>query len=343
MLWKFSTQSVNFFMKKILLLILITLTVNSCSQKTEKDRSQQMKSSQGRQASKFQTVPVPQFDGKSAFNYLVRQVDFGPRAPNSDAHHQCLLYLEQELSLYADSVQLQKFDVPGYDGTVLRLTNIIAHFNLKSPTRILLTAHWDSRPRADHQPGGAVDKPIPGADDGASGVAILLEMARGFKQSPPPVGVDIILWDGEDYGKEGDMNYYCLGAKYWAATKPFSYQPLFAVNLDMVGQKDLQIPKEGYSVEYAPDVVKLIWDTAENMGVTQFVDRTSEPIYDDHLQLDNVGIKAVDLIDFDYKYWHTLEDTPDKCSPESLSAIGRVLLQVIYRSLRTYPYYGYER
>ncbi len=302
-----------------------------------------MQGSEGQQVSKLQMVPVPKFDPESAFGYLVRQVDFGPRAPNTGAHEQCLAYLQQQLTMYADSVRLQRFDVPGYDGVVLHLTNIIAHFNLKSKTRILLTAHWDSRPRADQQPGGPVDKPIPAADDGASGVAVLLEMARGFKESLPPVGVDIILWDGEDYGREGDMNYYCLGSKYWAATKEFSYQPLFAINLDMIGQKGLKIPKEGYSVQYAPDVVDLIWTTAADMAVPQFVDRTSDPIYDDHLQLDNVGIKAVDLIDFDYKYWHTLQDTPDKCSPESLAAVGHVLLQVIYRSLNTYPYFRYER
>ncbi len=315
-------------MKKLLLLAAIALVLGSCSK-----RSTEQKPEQASITLKTPTVPIPQFDANSAFNYLVKQVDFGPRAPNTDAHQQCLQYLQQVLSMYADSVQLQKFNVPGYDGVVLHLTNIIAHFNLKSKTRVLLTAHWDSRPRADHQPGGPVDKPIPGADDGASGVAVLLEMARGFKESPPPVGVDIILWDGEDYGREGDMNYYCLGSKYWAATKPFSYQPVFAINLDMIGQKNLSISKEGYSVQYAPDVVDLVWNTAAEMGVTQFVDRTMDPIYDDHLQLDNVGIKAIDLIDFDYKYWHTLEDTPDKCSPESLSAVGRVLLEVLYRKI----------
>jgi Peptidase family M28 len=330
-------------MKKISFLLILALVLNSCSRDSKKEQGQQSQLSESQNNIKFPTVPVPQFDGKSAFAYLVRQVDFGPRAPNTNAHEQCLLYLQQELNLYADSVEIQKFNVPGYDGAVLRLSNIIAHFNTKSRARILLTAHWDSRPRADQQPGGSVDKPIPGADDGGSGVAVLMEMARGFKKSPPPVGVDIILWDGEDYGREGDMNYYCLGSKYWAATKPFSYQPLFAVNLDMIGQKDLRIPREGYSVEYARDVVDLIWNTARDMGVNQFADSTMEPIYDDHLQLDNVGMKAVDLIDFNYKYWHTLQDTPDKCSPESLSAVGSVLLQVIYRSLATYPYLRYER
>ena len=313
---------------------MIAIVASSCSNRAK----QQQQAQQTQHVPQIPTVPIPHFDGKSAFNFLVQQVNFGPRNPNSDGHDQCLLYLQQEFSQYADSIELQKYDIPGYNGTVLHLTNVIAHFNLRSKTRVLLSAHWDTRPRADNEPGGPVDKPIPGANDGASGVAVLLEMARDFKQNPPPEGVDMILWDGEDYGKEGTLDYYFLGSKYWAATKPFSYQPIFAINLDMVGDKELTLPKEGFSVQYAPDIVDLVWKTAAEMGVTQFRDRVGDPVYDDHLQLDNVGIKAIDIIDFAYpdqtnRYWHTLEDTPDKCSPESLSAVGRVLLQVLYRKI----------
>lgn len=338
MLWKLLLQSLNLLMKKVLLLLAIAVAISSCSKKSGNEQKQH---AQEQQAARIPTVPMPHFDAQKAFDFLVRQVDFGPRAPNTEAHAKCLQYFSHEFQKYADSVQLQHFNVPGYGGTLLHLTNVIAHFNMKSKIRILLSAHWDSRPRADHQPGGPVDKPIPGADDGASGVAVLLELARDFKQAPPPVGVDMILWDGEDYGREGDLNYYCLGSKYWAATIPAGYHPLFDINLDMIGQKNLRIPEEGYSVQYAPDVVKLVWNTAAEMGVTQFVDTTGESIYDDHLQLDNIGLKAIDLIDFNYKYWHTLEDTPDKCSPQSLSAVGRVLLEVIYRKLNSYPYTRY--
>lgn len=329
-------------MRKLLFLVAAAVVLSSCAKKKSEGPVHEIKSSR-ETAVKIPTVPMPKFNAKQAFSYLVKQVDFGPRVPNSVDHQKCLDYFKEFFDMYADSVELQKFNVPGYDGTLLHLTNVIAHFNMKSKIRILLTAHWDTRPRADNQPGGPVDKPIPGADDGASGVAVLMELARDFKESPPPIGVDIILWDGEDYGKEGDLDYYCLGSKYWAATKPASYNPLFAINLDMVGQKNLSIPKEGYSVRYAPDVVKLIWDTAAEMGVKQFVDSTSEPIYDDQLQLDNIGMKAIDLIDLNYRYWHTLEDTPDKCSPASLDAVGRVLLEVIYRKIQTYPYARYAR
>ncbi len=315
---------------------MMTLMISSCSNRTPPRTAEQ--TGQTQSTPQIPTTPIPQFDGNSAFAYLVKQTSFGPRNPNSQGHEECLAYLQQQFSLYADSVSLQKFNVPGYNGTELHLTNIIASFNLEAKTRVLLSAHWDTRPRADQERGGPMDKPIPGANDGASGVAVLLEMARDFKQNPPPEGVDIMLWDGEDYGKEGDLDYYFLGSKYWAATKKFSYYPVFAINLDMVGDKELTLPREGNSVQYAPDIVNLVWNTAADMGVSQFVDRIDGMVSDDHLSLDNIGIKAIDIIDFAYpdqsnRYWHTLEDTPDKCSAESLSAVGRVLLQVLYRKV----------
>jgi len=320
-------------MERILSLMIIALMISSCSRKSEQPQPQE-----AQHTAKIPSVPIPQFNGNSAYAFLVKQCDFGPRNPNSDGHEKCLTYLEQEFSLYADSVGLQSFAVPGYDGTVLHLTNIVASFNLRAKTRVLISAHWDTRPRNDQEKSGPKDIPILGANDGASGVAVLLEMARCFKQDPPPEGVDLICWDGEDYGKEGSLDYYFLGSKYWAATKPFSYFPIFAVNLDMIGDKELSIPKEYNSVQYAPDVVNLIWNTAAEMGVSQFVGRISDPISDDHLSLDNVGIKSVDIIDFAYpdqsnRYWHTLEDTPDKCSGESLAAVGKVLIQVLYRKI----------
>ncbi|HEY9166220.1 MAG TPA: M28 family peptidase [Candidatus Kryptonia bacterium] len=320
-------------MKKITFVFLISITMLSCS-----GRNKQQESDTTQHVAQIPTVPVPVFDGKSAFNYLVKQTDFGPRNPNSSGHEQCLYYLQNVLSQYADSVELQKFDIPGYDGMMLHLTNIIAHFNMKSNKRVLLTAHWDTRPRADQEKGGGSDKPILGANDGASGVAVLLEMARDFKQDPPPVGVDIIFWDGEDYGKEGSLDYYFLGSKYWAQTRQLAYYPIFSVNLDMVGDKELSLPKEAGSYQYAPDIVDLIWNTAEEMGVSQFVDSVGGAISDDHLSLQYIGMKAIDIIDFAYpdatnKYWHTLEDTPDKCSSESLTAVGKVLMQVLYRKI----------
>jgi glutaminyl-peptide cyclotransferase len=326
--WNFAPRPLNYIMKKVLIFLMASLIVTSCSKRRPQNQSEMAE-----HIAQVPTVPVPKFDDSSAFNFLVKQCDFGPRNPNSVGHEKCLTYLQQQLSWYADSVRLQKFDVPGYSGTVLHLTNIIASFNLKAKTRVLLSAHWDTRPRNDQQKSGPRDKPIIGANDGASGVAVLLELARDFKQSPPPEGVDIILWDGEDYGREGDLNYYFLGSKYWAATKPQFYYPIFAINLDMVGDKELNLPEEANSVEYAPDIVKLVWDAAAEIGVPQFIERVGDAISDDHLSLDNIGIKAIDIIDFTYPYWHTLQDTPDKCSKESLGAVGKVLLQVLYRKI----------
>jgi len=233
-------------------------------------------------------------------------------------------------------VSLQPFTVAGYKNEVLRLNNVIASFQPESRTRILLLAHWDTRPRADQD--RDIKKrslPILGANDGASGVAILLEMAHGMKNVQPPVGVDIVLVDGEDYGMEADTRYYFLGARNLAKSYPFKVLPSFGILLDMVGDKELDIMKEPMSIQYAPDVVDLIWRTAADIGVSQFSTAIQERVLDDHLPLNEAGIRTVDLIDFHYpdqsnRYWHTTEDTPDKCSPESLGAVGSVLLNVIY-------------
>jgi glutaminyl-peptide cyclotransferase len=277
------------------------------------------------------SIPTPGFDGSRAYADLKKQTDFGPRTPQSDAHRQCLAYLVSELKQSAESVTEQQFTEKGYDRETLALTNVFASFNKQASTRVLLVAHWDSRPRADQDPIEANRlKPILGANDGASGVAILLELARQLKQMPPSVGVDILLVDGEDYGKSQDLEKYFLGAKYFAKTMPPTYKPLFGILLDMVGAADLRIPMEQNSMKYAPNVVGIVWTAAQELGITQFAAVPGEQIEDDHLALNEAGIPTIDLIDFDYRYWHTLEDTADKCSPESLEAVGKVLIHVIY-------------
>ncbi len=283
------------------------------------------------------TADVPVFDGKKSFEYLVAQCDFGPRVPNTPAHEKCLAWMQKEVQQYADAVNLQPFTHTGYEGQTLSMTNLIASFNLKATTRILLLAHWDSRPRADQDPDPKKrNQPILGANDGASGVAVLMEIARHLKEQPPAVGVDMLFDDGEDYGKEGDNANYLLGARYFADHLPQNFHPYYGILLDMVGDKELEIMKEPYSIQYAPDVVNLVWSTAKQLGVYQFSDREQRAVLDDHLPLDQVGIRTIDLIDFQYpdgtnRYWHTTADTPDKCSAESLEAVGKVLMYVIYR------------
>ncbi|MBI1807942.1 MAG: M28 family peptidase [Ignavibacteria bacterium] len=280
---------------------------------------------------------VPAFDGMRAFQFLTAQTDFGPRTPGSVAHQRCLTYLQTEMAMYAEAVNQQQFSHVGYRGELLNMTNLISSFNLKATSRILLIAHWDSRPMADQEADPLKKKkPILGANDGASGVAVLMEISRHLKEDPPSIGVDMLFVDGEDFGKESDTKNYLLGARYFAKHLPPGFKPLFGILLDMVGDRQLEIEKEPYSLQYAPDIVELVWSTAKQLGVEQFISSNQRYVIDDHLPLNEVGIKTIDLIDFNYpddsnRFWHTTEDTPDKCSPESLEAVGKVLMYVIYQ------------
>jgi glutaminyl-peptide cyclotransferase len=280
-------------------------------------------------------MPIPAFDGTRAFETLTRQTSFGPRNPNSAGHAACLQYLVSSLSPLADRVTVQEFTQAGYDGERLRLTNVIASFAPAKTNRLLLCAHWDTRPRAERDPNPARrNEPMLGANDGASGVAVLLEIARLLKSTPPPTGVDIVLFDGEDYGKEGDRNLYLLGSRYFARNAPSDY--MFGILFDMVGDAELEIPKELSSSRFASDIVKQIWDTAKELGIPQFIDAPGEEVMDDHWPLNEAGIRTVDLIDFNYpdmsnRYWHTHQDTPEHCSAESLEAAGTVVTYVVYR------------
>lgn len=282
------------------------------------------------------TQAVPSFDSERAFAILNQVVSFGPRNPNSAGHQACLTWLHKELAGLADSVRIQEFNHRGYNGELLRLRNVIASFRPDEASRILLCTHWDTRPRADRDSDPARrNEPMIGANDGASGVAVLLELARLFRNTPPAVGVDIVLFDGEDYGLEGDTPNYLLGSRHFSTTKPAEYIPRFGILLDMIGDAQLEIPREGHSMNFAPDIVELVWETAARLGYRQFADWIDEPITDDHLPLNAVGIKTIDLIDFSYpdashRYWHTHDDTPDKCSAESLGAVGSVVAHVVY-------------
>lgn len=274
---------------------------------------------------------VPEFDSASAFAFLEQQVDIGYRYPGSAEHKQLQKYLVDRLEESGANVSLQPFEAVLTTGDTLSLINIIGNFNMKAPKRIMLAAHYDTRPIADHDPDPANrDKPILGANDGASGVAVLLEIARLLGENEPSVGVDIVLFDGEDYGEEGSAIDFCLGSAHFAR-RLRGYRPAAAIVIDMIGDSDLEIMMEGYSRAASPVLLGELFDIAETLGYEQFKRKKMGAIIDDHLPLIQAGVNAVDLIDFDYEYWHTLEDTPDKCSPESLEAVGRVLLHYIWQ------------
>jgi glutaminyl-peptide cyclotransferase len=313
---------------------LVFLSLVGCSQ--DQSKPAQVDQQTQKPSLPMITSSIPEFNGKDAFGFLLRQTSFGPRNPGSQGHSSCLQYLGSTMRGLADQVGMQEFSHTGYGGEQFRLTNIIASFRPDLTNRILLCAHWDTRPRAEHDENKSRrDQPIIGANDGASGVAVLLEIATLLKKTPPPVGVDLVLFDGEDYGKEGDTERYLLGSRYFASNFDKKTIPRFGILLDMIGDTYLEIPREQNSQRFAPDVMNLVWRTAQDLGVTQFLDAPGEEIMDDHLPLNQAGIKTIDLIDFNYpdqtnRYWHTHQDTPDHCSGESLQAVGSVLMNVLF-------------
>ncbi|MBN2030250.1 M28 family peptidase [bacterium] len=274
---------------------------------------------------------IPTFDEVKAFDYLKIQCQFGPRYPGSVGHKNCLEFLVRELKETTDRVIQQPFihTLSGMNKTIT-MTNVIASFGDQGD-RLLLCAHWDTRPWADRDPDPENrDKPIIGANDGASGVAVLLEMAQILRAFPPAIGVDIVLFDGEDSGTSNNAESWCLGSRYFAQQKQAAYLPRYAILLDMIGDNDLHIPIERNSQRYAPEIVNKVWSKAEELGLDVFDRSLGYQMIDDHLELLRVGIPAIDIIDFDYPYWHTLQDTEDKCSPESLNIIGTLLVHLIY-------------
>lgn len=320
-------------------LLFIAVAGNSGCSKTDQPENKPQKGSyELKEASQY-----PKFNADRAFEYVAAQVAFGPRVPGTDAHKKTKEYLVAEFKKYADAVEEQDFTYPGYEGVTLNLTNIIARFNPMSPNRIFFCAHWDSRPRADQDPDASKhSQAIPGANDGGSGVGILLEMARVLKEQKPDYGVDFILFDGEDYGKQSELDLYCLGSKYFAA-KSTSYSPAFGVLLDLVGDKDAVFKLEQNSMQFAPEVMTMVWQIASDAGVPRFSQQMGSAIYDDHIPLNQAGIKTIDIIDAELigadkslgrrAYWHTTKDDMTNIGKETLGDVGNVLTRLVY-SLR---------
>ena len=271
------------------------------------------------------------FDGEKAFAEIEAQVAFGPRVPGSPGHSACTSYLVRKLSESADTVWTDRWSHVTVTGDTLPLVNIGASFNTENRDRVLLCAHWDTRPVAEHDPDPAKrDQPIPGANDGGSGVAVLLELARIFSAEPPEVGVDIVLFDGEDYGDFYENKDVLLGSLRFAS-RARGYRNLLGILLDMVGDRNAGFPYEGYSWNRLPADVRLIWDTAESLGYGSYFVRQNGPaVIDDHVPLLDRGIRCIDIVQMGLPYWHTHADTPDKCSPATLEAVGRTVAAVLY-------------
>lgn len=289
----------------------------------------------------------PSFSADSAYTYVAKQVDFGFRVPNSKEHQLCGDYLVEELKRFGADVQEQKTIVTTFDGTRLNARNIIGSYDLEKAERILLFAHWDTRPFADNDPNPTNhNTPVLGANDGASGVGVLLEVARNIQQKSPNLGIDIIFFDAEDYGPgekhdAPDGDWWCLGSQYWAKNPhKTDYTARFGILLDMVGAPNAVFRKEVFSNRYAGDVVGKIWGTAQQLGYgSYFPNKMGGAITDDHIPVnEDRGIPSVDIIQYDSStnsgfgsYWHTVNDDMSSINKETLKAVGQTVLEVIYK------------
>ncbi|MDD4848127.1 MAG: M28 family peptidase [Bacteroidales bacterium] len=295
------------------------------------------------------TITIPFFNKDSAFQFVKNQTDFGPRVPNTAASLQCVQYLIATLQKYCDTVYVQPFQSRAFDGSIINGKNIIGAFNPEKTKRVFLASHWDSRPFADYDSNPENhQKAIDGANDGASGVGVLLEIARVIQKQRPNVGIDIVLFDAEDYGPTHDMqkqnseNYWGLGSQYWAANPHlFGYKAAYGILLDMVGDKNARFYKERLSQYFAPQIVEKVWNTAAKMGYSNyFIDADGGYITDDHYFVNEIAkIPTIDIIHYDASpesnhnfvyYWHTMEDNIEKIDPTTLNVVGNVVLQVIF-------------
>ena len=292
-------------------------------------------------------VKAPDMNADSAYLYVKQQGDFGPRVLGSKAHRECGDFLSAKLASFGAKVYQQEFDATIYDGTTYKARNIIGAFNPDARKRVMLCSHWDSRPWADNDPDEKNHHtPILGANDGASGVGVLLEIARQIQLKAPEIGIDIVLFDAEDYGMpqftgKHDEDSWCLGSQYWSRVQHVPhYNARFGILLDMVGGKGATFLQEGYSRDYASSVVKKIWKKADEIGFgTYFPKRSGGYVTDDHVPVNQVAkIPCVDIIPCDEgcelssfgSFWHTVNDNMDVIDKNTLQAVGQTVMEVIY-------------
>lgn len=325
-------------MRYSIIFILLSTFLSNCGKKTNETPP----------ATPQKSVNIPDFNADSAFYYVQSQVDFGPRIPNTPAHNSAAAYFVNEFKRFGAAVQVQEFTATTFDNKKVMLKNIIASFYPEKTKRILLAAHWDTRPFADKDdinPNAKFD----GANDGASGVGVLLEIGRLIKQQAPDVGIDIILFDGEDWGeREGEYgnvqlpkgldSWWCLGSQHWSKNKHKpNYSAYFGILLDMVGGKDARFAREGYSLQYAPSVVNKVWNAAARLGFAgYFISEKQGGITDDHVFVNEYAkIPMVNIVSYDPAtgfgdFHHTQHDNMELISKETLKAVGQTVVTVIY-------------
>lgn len=315
------------------------VALSSCKQKstTTNDESEKNET--------VKSFKPADFNADTAYYFVNEQVKFGPRVPNSKAHASCALWLEKTLKRFTPKVIVQPFTAKAYNGTTLNCKNIIASFNPEKTARVLLISHWDSRPYADNDPDTTMHRtPIDGANDGASGVGILLEIARQLRISPASVGVDILLLDGEDYGAPQDAGFigsddWALGSQYWARYPHTpAYTARYGILLDMVGGENAVFTMEGTSMYYAPDIAQRVWNMGVSIGYSDyFSSERTNAITDDHVYINQLRqVPTIDIIQHDqstqsgfYKYWHTTHDNMAGISKPTLIAVGQTILTVV--------------
>ncbi len=292
-------------------------------------------------------VSIPNFNADSAFGYIATQVGFGPRVPSTKGHVQCGDYLIKLFEKYGCQLEIQSFSMTTFDDKSHKCRNIMGKINPNATKRILLASHWDSRPFADQEKDMKTQKvPIDGANDGASGVGVLIEIARTIQNSSqkPNIGIDFLLFDIEDYGQPefSDLperqNSWCLGSQYWAANKG-NYTANYGVLLDMVGGKNATFAQEGTSIYFANDIVQKVWNTAARAGYSHiFINQQVDQITDDHVFVNSIAkIPMVDIIEYDNSdgvffanTWHTQNDNLQNIDKSTLKAVGQTLLNLIY-------------
>ena len=325
--------------QKFKIISVVLLFLSACSSEPKQDVKQNPKKQKVK-------TEVPKFNADSAYYYVQQQVDFGPRVISSKSWKNCAIWLEKKFLQYTPNVMVQQAPITTYDGENHTLKNIIASFSPNKKNRIALFAHWDSRHIADHDIENK-DSPILGANDGGSGVGVLIELARQFSIKEPRIGIDIILFDAEDYGQPENSEYpfmqdsWCLGSQHWSKNPHQSnYAARYGILLDMVGAKNATFYLEGYSTYFASSILQKVWKRGHKLGYGEhFIYDNSPEILDDHLYVNTIAhIPTIDIIEYDpstenkfNKHWHTHKDNMDNIDRQTLNAVGQTLLEVVYR------------